>query len=1073
MKQSWFGVLAVVLLGVSIPLPPVCARDAAWTVINILAGDYIYFEERMESVGASVDVNVLVLKDPSGVGDTFAYRLPIGPGPRINIPLSAFIPGAGNELDIASAYNLDRFLAYAQANYPADHYLISVRCDMNFFTFLRDHDEDTGIMMTEFEPVLENFVNRNGGDKIDLLNMGFCLSAAAEWMDISKSYADIFVGSENFTNEPVASYWRNYRWVYALQQNPAMTARALAEEMVRVFMSTGYTTWDSDEPSTISAIDLSQMTAWKTAFTSVVNYINSHWASCGDEFAEAMYQAELFGTYWRRDIPHLFEILYSISADNGLRSRIQTLANATSTMVFANSAHLFRNANGVMMPVLSYDDWHSWAQNYYIEAYGPFADETGFSNLMDRIPDPASIVSGLLITEIDPHVPDVEGTMGDRVELYNKGSRNIDLRGLILDDFDDLRRGPFIDRRDENNALAILGPGQYAVVNFRSRAANPFAGLAQATVSQTGYGLEIISYTAPPDDGFSDFDDTVGLVDRWQIIDGVAYSNRNGSTDSEEVYNLELLVAAGQWNAQANVAKNYFAENFTAVPDNLYEPAVVDFGVIAASEDGSMQRRHNGSSYSEGANGLDSSSNFVVSNTTNFGAHTPVGQAFTPQPVPALIITEVAPHITPGNWEGDMVEIYNKGTVSVDLYTVTLSDLDPGTIEADLGVAEVPLIESSIGPGVAMLEPGKMAVIICVSSSVSPQPMPIETDFGLTIYWPGGSQFDNSGDHVVLLNRNGADIIDSFCYISTDTSGFLTDEGKMDYIFDMDCLTLGDGGMGFVLNASSAWSGSNSQAGFAIDDALARAGNQAVLYSYMPGDTGSIQRLMAGLEFQEGSPDAKTDFIVSDSPNFGWLPGVTPTNTPEFQTPTATPTSRPTFTPTETPTITATPTSTATLPPTSTPTPTATTGPGTPTYTPYPTETSTPEPGETPTPFATPECDFLGVHLWMPAHAFAPNDPCMLNAEICNPGSPMSAVPFHVILDVYGAYYFGPTWTQDFAYWQLDVDTGFIEMTIIPLFLWPQGAGSARDLAFYSGLTDQEITTLVGDLGFWSFEFSE
>lgn len=110
----------------------------------------------------------------------------------------------------------------------------------------------------------------------------------------------------------------------------------------------------------------------------------------------------------------------------------------------------------------------------------------------------------------------------------------------------------------------------------------------------------------------------------------------------------------------------------------------------------------------------------------------------------------------------------------------------------------------------------------------------------------------------------------------------------------------------------------------------------------------------------------------------------------------------------------------------------------------------------------------------MPGEHFEPGDPCMLVAMICNHESTaMVGVPFFVVLDVFGQYYFGPGFTTELNYWIVDVAPGLLQVQIIPVFLWPSGAGSAEGLVFYGAMTDPQITTIIGDLGSWTFSYSE
>ena len=147
-----------------------------------------------------------------------------------------------------------------------------------------------------------------------------------------------------------------------------------------------------------------------------------------------------------------------------------------------------------------------------------------------------------------------------------------------------------------------------------------------------------------------------------------------------------------------------------------------------------------------------------------------------------------------------------------------------------------------------------------------------------------------------------------------------------------------------------------------------------------------------------------------------------------------------------------------------TPTPTET-----PTVTPtgIPTITPTNTPSETPT--ATPECTALGVTLWMPSDYFTPGDPCACKVFACNPGSgSYSDVPLFVILDVYGQYFFAPSFGE-FDHYSVDLAPGLQETEILPEFQWPEGAGSASDIIWYAAMTDAAITQLFGEMDAWAF----
>jgi hypothetical protein len=170
---------------------------------------------------------------------------------------------------------------------------------------------------------------------------------------------------------------------------------------------------------------------------------------------------------------------------------------------------------------------------------------------------------------------------------------------------------------------------------------------------------------------------------------------------------------------------------------------------------------------------------------------------------------------------------------------------------------------------------------------------------------------------------------------------------------------------------------------------------------------------------------------------------------------------------TATPLPSATPEPTATMPPTTaTPVPTATEAPDTAT----PVASATPEPTST----AIPP---LGVYLEMPAHEFAPGDPCGLEAEVCNPGDDLGEHPLFVLLDVgTGDYWFWPGWVHyppEIDYGTVTLDAGCQVVTVIPPFEWPAGVGAASGLYFHGALLTPEMNEILGEMSSWEFAYSE
>lgn len=139
-----------------------------------------------------------------------------------------------------------------------------------------------------------------------------------------------------------------------------------------------------------------------------------------------------------------------------------------------------------------------------------------------------------------------------------------------------------------------------------------------------------------------------------------------------------------------------------------------------------------------------------------------------------------------------------------------------------------------------------------------------------------------------------------------------------------------------------------------------------------------------------------------------------------------------------------------------------------PTATPYLSPTVTPTPGLSP----TPPPSRLDVDLALSHSVFYPGDRFQLIALITNSG-PIEYVklPFVVLLDFHGSYFYHPTWTQSFEYEQVSVSIGSTEKTILD-FQWPNENSYGAGVRFYGAFLTNDLTELMSSLGSVSFGWS-
>jgi len=118
-----------------------------------------------------------------------------------------------------------------------------------------------------------------------------------------------------------------------------------------------------------------------------------------------------------------------------------------------------------------------------------------------------------------------------------------------------------------------------------------------------------------------------------------------------------------------------------------------------------------------------------------------------------------------------------------------------------------------------------------------------------------------------------------------------------------------------------------------------------------------------------------------------------------------------------------------------------------------------------------PSCPHSGVSLIMPSHDYIPGDNCQLNALLCNASEePISNHQVCVILDVYGVYYYGPTFAAEFDVYELsDLLPGETMFEIIPDFQWPTSCGTAEQIRWYGALLEPDTSEIVGEIAEWTF----
>jgi len=216
------------------------------------------------------------------------------------------------------------------------------------------------------------------------------------------------------------------------------------------------------------------------------------------------------------------------------------------------------------------------------------------------------------------------------------------------------------------------------------------------------------------------------------------------------------------------------------------------------------------------------------------------------------------------------------------------------------------------------------------------------------------------------------------------------------------------------------------------------------------------------------APPTDTPVPPTDTPVPPTYTPVPPTDTPVPPTDTPVP---PTDTPVP-PTDTPVPPTDTPVPPTDTPVPPTDT-PIPPTDTPIPpTPTTAPgEPTNTPVqPTDTPTAGSIIFDLVLNQTYFKPWDHFLFTAIIENT-LPIFDTHEYILLDVYGYYWFWPSWNDTGDYKEKTIPFGFVDEEIILDFWWPAAVGAADNIRFWGALIDPVSMDIIGDYDMVEFSY--
>ena len=95
---------------------------------------------------------------------------------------------------------------------------------------------------------------------------------------------------------------------------------------------------------------------------------------------------------------------------------------------------------------------------------------------------------------------------------------------------------------------------------------------------------------------------------------------------------------------------------------------------------------------------------------------------------------------------------------------------------------------------------------------------------------------------------------------------------------------------------------------------------------------------------------------------------------------------------------------------------------------------------------------------------FEAGDPFLLQIDLYNGTVDTLNIQQFLLLDVYGMFFFHPSWGTAVDFVDRHIVPGYNEIETILDFTWPGNVGSANDLRFWLGYFDPMAQVIVGEI---------
>jgi hypothetical protein len=373
--------LMIVLGSLAFPEQAAAQESETWTFMVYMSGDSSLSSnippdiQEMKNVGSSDKLDIIVLMDSSGDGDTSLAR--ILPDGIENIPLSTVDAAWGNELDFGEPQTLSRFVIWAAGAYPADRYMLDLWGHGNGWPGICP-DKSNYLETREVGTALS--VISDAGVNLDIVSMDACQMGMIEVAYEIRNYADYALFSQK--DVPLDG-WPYDEFLRCLAGNGTVAEKGAA--MIDAYIAWGKA--HSMYSLTLSLIDLSGMgelcrvlDGYSLEATNATGYFNL-------EFAEARSLTEKYDGNAQFDLVQLLENINNLTRCKSL----EVLADKALTILSASVIHETHWSNSFDTEKADY----AHGLSIWFPTYAPtldylttsFAQDTGWPAFLDSMSD--------------------------------------------------------------------------------------------------------------------------------------------------------------------------------------------------------------------------------------------------------------------------------------------------------------------------------------------------------------------------------------------------------------------------------------------------------------------------------------------------------------------------------------------------------------------------------------------------------------------------------------------------------------------------------------------------------------